>query len=77
VQRDDRGKPVRVVVRVRHHHAQRPAHRGTLACRFYGADFDVVLIERKNAPGQVGWILLREPWARLLNRGRCEGCCVD
>ena len=31
VQRDDRGDPVRVVVRVRHHHAQRPAHRGTLA----------------------------------------------
>ena len=26
VQRDDRGDPVRVVVRVRHHHAQRPAH---------------------------------------------------
>jgi len=47
VQRDDRGNPVRVVVRVRHHHAQRPAHRGTLACRFHGADFEVVLIERK------------------------------
>jgi hypothetical protein len=49
VQRDDRGNSVRVVGRVRHHHAQRPAHRGTLACRFHGADFDVVLIERKNS----------------------------
>src|SRR4029450_10900678 len=23
----------------------------------------MVVIERKNAPGRVGWILLREPWA--------------
>jgi len=30
-QRDDRGDPVRVVVRMRHHHANRSAHRGTLA----------------------------------------------
>ena len=47
VQRDDRGNSVRVVVWMRHQHAQRPAHRGTLACRFHGADFEVVLIERK------------------------------
>jgi hypothetical protein len=51
VQRDDRGNPVRVVVRVRHHHAQRPAHRGTLACRSHGADFDVVLIFTRFAGG--------------------------
>ena len=31
VQRDDRGDPVRVVVRVRHDHAQRPTHGHTLA----------------------------------------------
>jgi hypothetical protein len=30
-QRDDRGDPVRVVVRMRRHHAQRSAYRGTLA----------------------------------------------
>ena len=36
VRRDHRGNPVRVVVRVRHHHAQRPTHGGTLACRFHG-----------------------------------------
>jgi hypothetical protein len=76
VQRDDRGNPVRVVVRVRHHHAQRPAHRGTLASRFHGADFDVVLIERKNAWS--GWMdLAKGVLGALLNRGRCEGCCVD
>jgi hypothetical protein len=58
VRRDDRGNPVRVVVRMRHHHAQRPTHRGTLACRFHGADFEVVLIEGKT-PGQVGFDLVK------------------
>jgi hypothetical protein len=28
VQRNDRGNPVRVIVRMRHHHAQRPAQPG-------------------------------------------------